>query len=938
MFLKSIEIFGFKSFADKSLIQFSDGVSALLGPNGCGKSNVVDAIKWVLGEQATKSLRADKMEDVIFNGTEARKALNVAEVTLTLQNDHNLLPLDMPEVSVKRRLYRNGDSEYYINNTPVRLKELRELFYDTGVGKSAYSIMEQGKIDQVLSNKPEERRLIFEEAAAITKFKVRGQEAERKLLRTEENMRQVESILSEVKRSYDALKKQSEKTVRYRELKDETFSVELSIQLLKLRDLLEAKDKRNKELAVAAKERDELKHRIDTINESVESNLDQVNTMESELIETQKLLYGIELEKNNLTSQISLLQERGQEISDKLKSDKETEAVISKRIEEVQNTILEKEKSEKAMESRVQENQQNIQSFAASITRTSDRITDNQQGIDSSTREIHTIEAEQTRLQESLAELTDDIVAQLDQGLQQSGYSIKRREELSEDFHGRLQGIRIAVQGKRDLLSDFAGTGEVEGLQDRIRGLIESLSDIDGKIADLDHVYTQLEETIPRFLDDFIAPEGIITRKRGIDERMRSLRHEIENHRERITNFTEENDSLRKKVEEYRRTLEDLKLSDVQLKNQVASIREDINRTRTQTEEMYTRLREHRKQMAEDEGRLQGLSNKIKEVESQRLSQEKEEKNLQKTLSRLEKTISTKNAEMIRKEKELKTSMTGLGKAQAKVEKLQMTLAEISADIKNLYNNFRERYSQELSTYEDRIYEITDSIQELKKNMDTLKEEQKSLGSVNLMAPEEFAEVKERYEFLRGQMDDLAQAKSDLERITSEIRQESAELFTQTYEKIRKNFHAMFRRLFGGGRAEIRLTEPDRVLESGIEIFAQPPGKKLESINLLSGGERSLTAVALLFATYMVKPSPFCLLDEIDAALDESNVGRFVTMLMEFGQSSQFIVITHNKKTVAGARTLLGVTMEESGVSKVVSIRIGGEGEVTTPDQNLHRG
>src|SRR5690606_1311204 len=224
---------------------------------------------------------------------------------------------------------------------------------------------------------------------------------------------------------------------------------------------------------------------------------------------------------------------------------------------------------------------------------------------------------------------------------------------------------------------------------------------------------------------------------------------------------------------------------------------------------------------------------------------------------------------------------------------------EVQADIRNMYSNFRDKYSQELSMYESRIYEIREVLPALKKQADRIREEQRALGSVNLMAPEEFAEVKERYDFLNGQLEDLDKGKQDLHKITEEIRTESAELFTQTFDKIRRNFHSMFRRLFGGGRAEIRLTEPDDVLESGIEILAQPPGKKLESINLLSGGERSLTAVALLFATYMVKPSPFCLLDEIDAALDESNVGRFVNMLMEFGESSQFIVITHNKKTVA---------------------------------------
>jgi chromosome segregation protein len=272
--------------------------------------------------------------------------------------------------------------------------------------------------------------------------------------------------------------------------------------------------------------------------------------------------------------------------------------------------------------------------------------------------------------------------------------------------------------------------------------------------------------------------------------------------------------------------------------------------------------------------------------------------------------------------------MEELGKTQNQLEKLQMNSAESTAEIRNLYENFRERFSRELSEFEPRMLELTASAADLRTRVSQLREEERSLGAVNLAAPEEFEEVKQRFEFLTEQLGDLRKAREDLERVTREIQSESATLFTETYEQVKKNFHVMFRRLFGGGRAELRLTEPDDVLESGIEILAQPPGKKLENIALLSGGERSLTAVGMLFATYMVRPSPFCLLDEIDAALDESNVGRFTNMLMEFGRSSQFIVITHNKKTVAAASTLLGVTMEENGVSKVVAIRIGGREEV----------
>jgi len=937
VFLKSVELFGFKSFADKTRIEFADGISALLGPNGCGKSNVVDAIKWVLGEQATKSLRAEKMEDVIFNGTESRKALNVAEVALTMHNDEGVLNLDMPEITIRRRLYRNGESEYLVNNAPVKLKELKELFYDTGIGKSAYSIMEQGKIDQILSNKPEERRNIFEEAAAITRFKVKGQEAERKLEKTDENIRQVQNILVEVKRSYEALKKQADKTVRYRGLKDENFQVDLDIQLLRLRDLLELKDRFAKELQAAEADRDEMKTKIDGINELVETNLDQVNSMESVLIENQKKLYGIDLEKNNAHSQEQLLAERKQELHTQLQGSKEQEKSLSEREKSIREGLDEKEKELSGQRSRLEDIQKNATEFQKNIQRTEERIAENRRLIRDQDQLILSNEKGLEELQRELQTITEDIVVQLDEGLKASDYSLHRRQSLQDQALQLLGELEIQFRGKADLISDSRNNESIESKNRTLEALKDFFTEGYDKMVTLEQLVTELSNSVPSFLDTFLAPEGIVTQKRKIDSQLSDLRNQIVESRQKIEALNQENSDLTEKMNSYRRTLEELKLSGVSLEAAIRSGEQDLARIRNQLSELASQIQQLQNRIAEDEGRLVGLDRKIDEVRHRRKNLDAEEKKLQKDLAALEKTISSKNSEMIRKERELKTSMITLSKAQNRVEKGQVSVAEVQTDIRNMYSNFRDRYSQELSQYEGRIYEIRTPLGELKTKAEKIKDEQKSLGSVNLLAPEEFAEVRERYDFLNTQLLDLEKAKTDLEQITQEIRIESADLFTQTFDKIRKNFHSLFRRLFGGGRAEIRLTDPENVLESGIEILAQPPGKKLESINLLSGGERSLTAVGLLFATYMVKPSPFCLLDEIDAALDESNVGRFVNMLMEFGASSQFIVITHNKKTVAGASTLMGVTMEESGVSKVVSIRIGQQGEEIDPKTALHR-
>ena len=925
MFLKTIELFGFKSFADRTRIEFADGISALLGPNGCGKSNVVDAIKWVLGEQATKSLRAERMEDIIFNGTDSRKAVNVAEVTLTLENDAGILPIDTSEISVRRRLYRSGESEYFINGQSVRLKELRELFYDTGIGKSAYSIMEQGKIDQVLSNKPEERRTIFEEAAAITKYKIKGREAERRLERTEENMRQVDGILGEVKRSYDTLKKQADKTLKYRELRDQSFELELDLQLLRLGSFVDEKDKKSEQLTSRTEKRDAIKKQIDGINDSLEENLDLVNSMEARLMEGQKKLYGIELEKGNRDSQVRMLGERIRELEEKVSGDMNREKGITQKIASLETDIGEQEKAITSYDQRISEVEENITQFESSITHAGARIQENEKRARELERDNEQCETEQEEIRTKLRTLTDDIVTQLDQKLKESGYSARSRGALEEDLHRELEALRVQLEGRARLFEDAetSGTSDPNQLKEIISTSARAVSKAREALTRVAELFAEYRKNTPAFLDEFLAPEGIITQKRELDEKTEALRERVRKNKETAGTLSKENRELSGKIEEYRKTLEEMRMNRVRMSTQRKAVQDAVAKSKEQISEQERLQQENKRQIEEGKERVARLGEQIADLKKQREELAASEKQLQKELAELEKSISSKNKDLMEKERKLKSIMDELGKTQAAVEQLQMSVAETNAEIRNIYTNFEERHSRDLREYESRMLEISIPAKELRDKLSSVREEQRQLGSVNLMAVEEFAEIKERYEFLSGQLEDLRKARTDLIRVTQEIQEESAELFTRTYEKIKKNFHTMFRRLFGGGRAELKLLDTDNVLESGIEIYAQPPGKKLENIALLSGGERSLTAVALLFATYVVKPSPFCLLDEIDAALDESNVGRFANMLMEFGESSQFIIITHNKKTVTSARTLLGVTMEDPGVSKVVAIRMG---------------
>jgi len=943
LFLKSLDIFGFKSFPDKTRVEFAGGITALLGPNGCGKSNVVDAIKWALGEQASKALRAEKMEDVIFNGTENRKPLNVAEVILTLDNDTGLLPMDVPEIEVKRRLFRSGESEYLINSVPVKLKEIRELFWDTGVGKTAYSVMEQGKIDQILSSKPEERRYLFEEAAGITKFKVRSAEAERKLAKTEENMRQVDGIFGEVKRSYDNLRVQSEKTMKYRALKDEVFKYELDIQLLKLKSFRYELGDKQGALKKKTEERDAVREKIEAANKTLEENMDKVNSMEAALAEHQKSIYGLAVEKNALEKEVRLLSEQRGDIKAKIAVNEGREKAAGIKIEELQSDAQEQEGVVRDLQKQVTAIEDNIRSFEGNIQLTSTLIRENENSVRKNEEEIRRLELDRAAREKDLEAITDNIVAALDAGLKEAGYSAAERRYTEAALSETLTLLKTTLSGREALIRDLSAAADravsgerppsAEELKRIAENLAAELTEAANRSEKAISLFEAYRKSSPSFLDDFLAPEGIITKKRALDAEIRSCREGVLEKREQIAVLRKQNDELGKKINEYRSTLEDLRVNRMKMTTQAQAAEEQgrlIRRELLGQESLHKTIQDElfkdRKRYTEIEERVADAEKEIVEIESRG-------RQLASDMEGLEKEITAKNGDVAGTQDSIRRRMAELTKAQEVMEKIHLELVQSETEIKNILDNFRETHSRDLMEFEERTFTITATTGELRENLARGRLALKDLGAVNLAAPEEFAETKERFDFLSGQLADLAAARADLEKLTTELRTESSALFMAAYDKIKKNFHNIFRRLFGGGRAELRLLDLNHVLESGIEIFAQPPGKKLENINLLSGGERSMTAVALLFATYLVKPSPFCLLDEIDAALDEENVGRFTQLLREFGRKSQFVVITHNKRTIACANTLLGVTMEESGVTKMISVKLG---QMPSPEETAY--
>jgi len=933
MFLKRLNILGFKSFADRTEIEFNEGITALLGPNGCGKSNVVDAVKWVLGEHHIKSLRAEKMEDVIFNGSESRKPLNVAEVTLTIANETGLLPMEMPEIEIKRRLYRSGESEYLLNGTQVRLKDIRELFWDTGIGKTAYSVMEQGKIDQILSSKPEERRYLFEEAAGITRFKERGAEAERNLAKTGENVRQVELILNEVKRSHDNLKIQSEKTLKYRSLRDEIFNYELDIQLLRLKQFKYERDEKNETLRIRTADRDKIRAEMEAENKALEANMDEVNSMEAHLVELQKNLYGLALEKNARENEIRLFNEQLSENKIKIGQNEEREKQAVQKIKELNNDATGQDAVVSELQKQCENIEENIRSFEENIHLAASRISENEKEVHKAEDEIHNIEKEITAYEIDLAKITDDIVTELDAGLKKAGYSAAERKKSEEALHETLGRLRAVLSGKEALLRDFsnitaagANAGADTAEIGRIAGtLAESLAEAAACAEKAEALFNNYRGHSPAFIDEFLAPQGIITKKRSLDAQIRSAKDGIEERRQRVKTLRSDNIKLLAKIDEYRATLENMKVNRAQMNARAQSAEEQAKLIRRELSGQEALLKSILEELSLNRKRLEEIAGRITAIHEEIAGIEEKTSSFTGELEKLEKDIRKRNDNVAGKKETINKRMTDLSKVQESLEKIHLELVQSEMEIKNIQENFRDAHSRDLMEFEERIFTITASPAHLREKLASARIKMKELGTVNLMAPEEFAETEQRYNFLSGQMADLEKARKDLEDLTLEIRQESSALFIETYNRIKKNFHNMFRRLFGGGRAEIRLSDPNHVLESGIEIFAQPPGKKLEHLSLLSGGECSMTAVALLFATYMVKPSPFCLLDEIDAALDEQNVGRFVQLLREFSDISQFIVITHNKKTVTGAGTLLGVTMQESGITKLIAVRIENE-------------
>ena len=900
--LKRVELLGFKSFPERTIVDFSAGISAVVGPNGGGKSNVVDAIRWALGEQNPRALRAERMEDVIFGGTEGRSRVGVAEVTLVLENDDQSLPIDVTEVELRRRLYRSGESEYLVNRQPVRLRDLRELFLDTGVGKNAYSVMEQGRIDLLLAAKPEERRQVFDEAAGIARYGARGAEAERKLQQTRRNMNQIETIIAEIKRSRDLLADQVERADQYRSLQERVFGAERDLELIRLRELKARQAAIQRDLAQAQERHDDLRARRSRAQQAAQQGESSIRSMEAEVVELKRQLYGLELTRGNTRERTTATRERIAESERSMAGYRDRDRAAAAKIAELERLRGSRQEELQAAAAQLAHLQEAHTEADAAVGEVEREMRANDAAVAQAGRAAREGDQRLEELRARLREITDDIVASLDSRLQAAGYSPEARAAAEQDIARLLRELTATLNADSE---------------DAARRLAVAR----GQVAELEGMIRSYGQLASAFIDDFLSPRGIVTQKRRLDEELGATMVRIAEARERAEAARRANRELADRRERLRRRIHDLQVERARNHARKDNLAAESGRIDGEIGEQQGRRRE----LANDERgaaeAVAAMTAALAELESRQAQLEQEERALRERRAGLEAALQGESGKQAAYRRAVQQLEEKLERAAEAIGRQQLRDAEVATEIRTTLRNFQETHAQDLAQYEAEVPQ-SESRGELRAALARLREQVRRIGHVNLMAPEQFREVDERYQFLRGQLHDLETASRDLEQVTEQIRAESSALFRKSFQEVREAFQAMFRRLFGGGRTELKLTDPDDVLGAGIEFYAQPPGKKLENIALLSGGERALTAVALLFALYRVRPSPFCILDEIDAALDDENVGRLVELLTEFSAQTQFLVITHNKRTAAGAANLYGITMEEQGVSRLVTLRL----------------
>ena len=1180
MYLKRLELFGFKSFADKTQLVFEPGVTAVVGPNGCGKSNIADGIKWVLGEQSAKALRGSKMEDIIFNGTDNTQAVNLSEVSLVFSNKDRSFPVDYDEVIITRRVFRSGESEYLLNKTLVRLRDIVALLAGTGIGVSSYSIAEQGKMDRILHAKPEDRREIFEEASGITKYKTKKKEALNKLEHTETNLIRLADIVNEVKRQINSIERQAQKAEKFRVEFDKLKSMDIKLAYYEYNNIKDKqqnvqndneslKQKEGHHSLQLSLQQDELKiHRekIQALDETL------ANTREN----YSKVLSTIEKNENNirvnteridelskrsesLTREIEEVRNRSQELKSKvsavenefsvINNEKENKLSILTDSESTLNAIVETIKSsQKAIsESKVaiMENAQSqskvkneLNKISASLTTAlsrhrrlnleRDKITADLTDVDERVRVASELFQSQklildksiqqlNSLKSVLAQLTDNIkdkgsvIEKLKQRLASTTSKLELLKDLKEKKEGFSEGVKSymeyietndqakdsfvgivadMIEATDDLIVPLEATlGEksqtivlttkhareqalsylknnnrgraqfitLDELNLQDTGSVTQASSDRKRLSDLIRVKDEHRNILDYFLgniylvDEIDSSDGTMhshnifvtatgdtrsgilvsggndlsesyTSIIGRDAKIRELNLDVEHLKAQIADYeneyhrmmvrfeqlkndlhaaqedskqqeialnakesqmikvSEQKESLVKEsslidleLEEIAEDEKDLKSRDESLALELAQLTDEQYKKEFLISESENTILEKTRQKEDTIVNLTKLRTEASLINEKYESQltalnmlkgsfENEQRSVSDRQSQLEEagekslllkqqidsfseenvSLSSQKAiveeDLLKLQQERKSAFTMIEEIENKIRSMQKELDELRNNISNFHLNVNELGYKSSSIKEkiESAYKINldeeavllegaEDWQSIESDVEQLRAKIDRMGPVNLVAIEEHKELQERYDFLTAQQEDLHRAKESLHKAINKINRTTRQMFIETFDQIKVAFKEYFKLLFGGGTAELFLLDQTDILESGIDIVVRPPGKKLQSISLLSGGEKALTSVALLFALFKVRPTPFCILDEIDAPLDEANIDRFSRMLQEFVKTTQFIIITHNKKTISISDVMYGITMEKSGISKIVSVKLAND-------------
>lgn len=926
MFLKNLTINGFKSFCEPSEIKFDKGISAIVGPNGCGKSNIVDALKWVLGEQKNRSLRANNMTDVIFKGTTEKKGLGRAEVRLTLVNENGLLPLDFNEVEVARIIYADGENEYYINKEKVRLKDIHELFFDTGVGKSAYSFMEQGKIDMILSNKPEDRRYIIEEAAGITKYKSRKHEAENNLNRANENIVRAQDIFSEVSKQYESMKKQADKAQRYMELKDGVRDLEIELGINRLMVQKNVKERFSGKQSKVDEELAAIEAEIGSLESDVSEKMLRVNELGQEKIDKHREIERVEGEIKALNVKNKALRDKEDSISASLRTDEEKLGRLDKNIADTEEELSYVDDERFETVSKISSIEKDISRHNQAIEQIDIDLKKNEEQIKTLHGLIKDLAAEQAGKRGHLKEITDALIVKIEESLNVFDMNSREIMTLKESVGHDIPRVREEFRTRRQFLEDVL---KIRNIPSDSSAFFQKLEDFGKHLQELEEKLGLAGENVNKyvkateiFMNDIFSPEGIIQKKRKTEHEIAELDKRMHNCRNEIENLERNSDTKEEQKENYRKQAQEAQVIHSRLVEKQKSFDREIQRITKIKNEYIAQKDELVHSIKSRNEELEEVQYEIDENEGLLRSERDKKKKIELRIDELENLIATENEKMSEQQQKMRSINESYQNKKIEIEELKLKLAEVDTTINEIYRNAYDNLSINLKEYENtEKYNTGRESSVIRESLSDIKSSMMSLGQVNMAAMQECESLKERYDLLMSQLDDLQKGKEDLLTIINELNGKSQEMFEKTYVEIRKNFQMIFSKLFNGGKADILLTEPENLLETGIDVEVQPPGQTRKSITLLSGGQRTMTAIALMFATFMVKPSPFCLLDEIDAALDEANVTRFIELVQDFKDQSQFVMITHNKKTMSAANVMYGVTQETMGVSKIVSAK-----------------